>query len=405
MISSGEQPSEKKSFMRSTVIILLAAAFALGLYVGRSVDSGQSRSTTQFVNTLTNKPADVNFDLFWKVYDLINEKYVDRPTDKQKILYGAIDGMVKSLGDPYTAFMTPDMTKSFQSEISGTFEGIGIEIGLKDNAITIITPIQNSPGQKAGLQAGDAILKIGDKPTTDLGLDDAVGLIRGAKGTSVHLTIHRGKEDKVREFTITRDTISVKSVEFSDKGNGLFYIKISRFGEDTSKDFDNAVSEFQKAGAKKLILDVRNNPGGFLDSAIDIASEFIEKGVVVSEAFNKDKKIDHMALGNARLKEVPVVVLVNGGSASASEILAGALHDDLGSKLVGQKTFGKGSVQEFSDLSGGASIRVTIAKWLTPKGVNIHGNGIEPDIKVEITDDNYKNNQDPQLDKAIELLK
>jgi carboxyl-terminal processing protease len=404
-INSQNPQKMKKAFWAYFVVIALAGSFVLGLYVGRGSFDKNSTASATFVNTGSGKPSQVDFKLFWDVYNTLQQKYVDRPADNQKILYGAIDGMVKSLGDPYTAFMTPQATKDFQSQLSGSFDGIGIEIGMKNNLLTIITPIQDSPGQKAGLQGGDVILKIDDKDASAMSLDDAVQKIRGKKGTSVKLTIHRGTEQKSRDFTITRDTISVKSVVYSDKGNGVFYIAINEFSEDTTQEFESAIDEFQKKGEKKLILDLRNDPGGLLNSAIDVGSEFIEKGNIVTEQFSKDNKLDHPSNGKARLKGVPTIILANGGSASASEIVAGALRDSLGVKIVGNKTFGKGSVQEFSQLADGSSLRVTIAKWLTPKGYNIHGNGLDPDVKVDMTDDDYKNNKDPQFDKAFELIK
>lgn len=395
----------KNAFFIYIIIISTFAAFIGGMYIGRSYWDKLPWSNTRFINTeVPSELKDVDFSLFWEAYQILDKKYVNRPLDKEKVLYGAIDGMVSSLDDPYTAFMNPEMTQEFDNEIHGTFEGIGIEIGIKNNLLTVIAPVENTPAWNAGLKPRDIILTINDQSTLDIQINEAVKLIRGPKGSTVKLTIKRDGVDASQEFEITRDTIEVKSVEYEQKENGIFYIKITRFSESTTKEFDEAIQELLKSDSKKIVLDLRNNPGGFLESSIDISSEFIEKGVVVTEEFSENEKNNYKARGRARLESFTTVILVNEGSASASEIVAGALQDQKGVKLIGKKTYGKGSVQEFEDLPGGSSIRVTVAKWLTPNGININENGIEPTIEVDLTDDDYNNDRDPQLDKAIEIL-
>jgi carboxyl-terminal processing protease len=316
---------------------------------------------------------------------------------------------VKAVGDPFSSFMNPDESQQFSQDLEGTFEGIGVEIGMKNDVLTVISPLDASPGEKAGLRSGDKILKIGDKLTSDMTVDEAVSMIRGPKGTEIALMILHEKSTSPIEVKITRDQINVKSVKLEIKNDGIAVVKISKFGDDTTSGMDQAANQIVSQKAKGVILDLRNNPGGYLESAIDISSKFIPAGkVVVSEeergVSNEDKK-NFPARGGDILGNIPVVVLVNGGSASASEITAGALRDDLGAPLIGKKTFGKGSVQELEKLVGGSTLRVTIARWLTPNGDYIMEKGIEPTIDVDLSDADYNANRDPQMDKALEVIK
>jgi len=353
----------------------------------------------------------VDFSLFWDAWARIQNKFVNRQKlDYTNMVYGAISGMLKSLGDPYTVFMTPQVNKDFSQSLQGNFEGIGAEIGMIKDIITIVSPLENSPAKKAGLQAGDKILKIDDKITADLTVDQAVSLIRGPKGTKVRLTVARDSWTTAKEIEITRDVINIPITKFEIKetnGKPIAYLALYEFTENSASEFANSAQKILTSSAKGIVLDLRGNPGGYLDAAVDIASWFLPDGqLVVTEDYGNGKKIEHRSQGIDQLGSYPIVVLIDQGSASASEILAGALRDDIKStKLVGQKSFGKGSVQELEDMASGTSIKITVAKWLTPSGHSIADEGLEPDVKVEITKDDITNNRDPQLDKALELLK
>lgn len=352
------------------------------------------------------KPQEVDFSLFWETWAELEDKFADKSKiDKQEMVYGAIDGMVKSLGDPYTAFMDPKETERFNTDISGSFEGIGAEIGIRNNMATIIAPLPGTPAEKAGLRSGDKVLKVGDAITADLTLDEVVDLIRGPKGTAVKLTIMRGDSSAPEAIEITRGKIDVPSLRSEMGDDKIGIIHFYQFSEDANKEFKKAANEIISGGAKGLIIDLRNNPGGYLNSSVDIASLFVEKGkIVVSEEYADGSKTDHKAEGGDILNRFPTVVLINEGSASASEIVAGALKDNNGIKLVGKKTFGKGSVQQLEPLKGGSSLKVTVAKWLTPSGICINSEGIKPDIEVEFTEEDYDSGRDPQMDKAKEIL-
>ena len=401
----------RQHFKYFVLVVLLCASFYGGVFYSQYKIAKNNK-----INVLQNlvlekhnksQPKDVNLDLFWEAWNLVTEKYVDpSKIDKEKMIYGAISGMVKSLGDPFSGFMDPEESQQFSADMQGTFEGIGTEIGLKNDVLTVIAPIDGTPAEKAGLKAGDIILKIDDAVTTDMSVDEAVAKIRGPKGTQVKLTILREKNGSPKEITITRDTINVKSVKVEFKEGNIAVIKISKFGDDTSFEFNKAANEIINRRAVGIILDLRNNPGGYLETAVEIASRFVPKdALVVAEENRQGERNEYKAEGGDILKGIPVVVLVNSGSASASEILAGALRDNLGAKLVGNKTFGKGSVQQLEKMTGGSSLRITIARWLTPRGDYIMEKGIEPDVKIDISEDDYNNNRDPQIDKALEVLK
>jgi carboxyl-terminal processing protease len=393
------------------VIFLIAGGYWMGFTRGQKQGLAEEKvfplSETIIQNKFQGDNQSVDFSLFWKVWELLKEKYVNRASlDAQQMVYGAIKGMVKSTGDPYTTFFDPKETKSFAQDLEGSFDGIGAELGIKDEILTVIAPLEDSPSQKAGLRAGDKILKIGDKITSDMTIDEAVDLIRGKKGTEVKLTVLHEGDQETRDVTIVRDTIEVKSVKVEFRDPNVAHIKIIKFGEETTKEFDDAMNQVLAKGSEGIILDVRNNPGGFLDKSVDIASRLIPKGeVVVTEEDNTGKKESLYTKGGDRLNPIPIVVLINEGSASASEILAGALRDDRKITLIGKKSFGKGSVQELIDLPGNSSIKVTVAKWLTPNGDYIMEKGINPDVEVNMTLDDFNNQRDPQLDKALEVIK
>jgi carboxyl-terminal processing protease len=391
----------------STIIVLLAlsvGSFFGGLNMG---SQGYAFTPKEFrlVNQ-NNYPKEVNYSLLWQALETINKKYIDKPVDQQKLMYGAVTGMVNAVGDPYTSFFDPKQYQDFKTQLGGSFEGIGAEVGLKDGRIIIVAPLDSSPAQKAGLLAGDVLLKIDDQDATDLTVDAAVTKIRGKKGTKVKLNIFRKSTNTEKEFTITRDTIQVPSVKSSYKdvnGKKIALIEVQEFGDDTSQLFSKAVNDALSQKVSGIVLDLRDDPGGYLNTAVELASYWVNFGdVVVSEEHSDGTTEKYTASGKALLKDIPTQVLINAGSASASEILAGALRDYGFAKLIGEKSFGKGSVQELVQLPEGTAVKVTVAKWLTPKGANINKTGLEPDIKVERTADQIQNQQDPQLDRALQ---
>ena len=397
-------------------LVMLSAAFGSGMILAQKNEFIKASSLkvadyggsvyNKYVTAPTNKlTEDVDFNLFWNVWDLLKEKYVDRDKLNDKTMfYGALKGLVESSGDPYTVFMEPKLAKEFSNDLAGTFEGIGAEIGKKNDVITIVAPLAGMPAEKAGLKSGDKIYAINGKPTAGLAVDEAVSLIRGPKGTDVTLTIYRDGFETAKDFKITRQIILVKSVKTEMRADKIFVITITNFNDDTSDLFKQAVQSAVGKNPKGIILDLRNNPGGYLETAIDVASEWIDKGVVVTEQFNPEKKNEYLNRGRARLKDLKTVVLVNQGSASASEIVAGALKDYNKATIVGKKTFGKGSVQTLEQIKDGSSVKITVAKWLTPKGYNINEQGIAPDVEVDLTAEDYNKNKDPQMDKAVEIL-
>jgi len=383
-------------------VLLLAGTMAGGgFYYG--LETGKSQCAIC-------PPEDLNFSLFWETYRKLQENYVDKEKfDTQKLIYGAISGMVKSLNDTYTVFMDPEAAKIFNEDVSGSFEGVGMEFGIKKGQMQVITPLENTPAQRAGLRAGDKIIKINDKTTTDMTTEEAVRLIRGHKGTEVTLTIFREGWDKYEDIKIIRDVIEVPSLKLEIRNDNIAYLRLYQFSGKADADFNKAALDILNSNADRIILDLRNNPGGYLEVAQYIAGWFIEKGQIVTiQDFGKGRekeKIEYKSQGNAVLSGYPIVLLINEGSASASEILAGAMRDNLNVQLIGKKSFGKGSVQETKKLADESYLKVTVAKWLTPKGSSISEVGIEPDVKVELTDEDYKNKKDPQLDKAIEIIK
>ena len=392
-------------FQKKKIIII----FSLILLLGGSFYSGYffSQSRTECP---VCKPEDVDFSLFWESWKTLKERFVDSTKfDTQKMIYGAISGMVNSLEDPYTVFFNPDERKRFLDDVQGSFEGIGIEIDVRKNQLQVVSPLEGTPAKAAGLRAGDKIIKINDTPTLDLTVDEAVKLIRGKKGTDVTLTIFRDDWNESKEIKITRDVVVVPSLKWEIKevdGQQIVYLQLYQFSEKAGSDFRQTALEILSNPSRKIILDLRNNPGGYLDISQEIAGWFLKRGdTVVIEDYGAEKKDELKSDGPSKFLDYQIVILINQGSASASEILAGALKDNRNIKLIGEKSFGKGSVQQMEELSDGSALKITIAKCLTPKGESISEKGLEPDIKVEMTEDDYKNEKDPQLDKAIEIIK
>ena len=390
-------------FLGATLLI----GFGLGFYAGKI--HGYVAPIEGVTNLDVGQPTGVDFSLFWDAWRVAQEKFVDSDNlDFQGMVHGAIQGMIESLGDPYTVFMTPDDTKIFLEDIAGSFGGVGMEIGIRKGQLQVIAPLEGTPAEKAGLRAGDHIVRIGDDVfTRDISIDKAVSLIRGPEGTNITLLVFREGWSEPREFEIERAIINIPSLRWEILEDNVAYIKLFQFSEKARTDFQKVGRDIQSSSADRIILDLRNNPGGFLEVSVDIAGWFLKRGdIVVIEDFGMEGKQEiYSARGNARFLEYPIVVLINEGSASASEILAGALRDNRGVQLIGQKSFGKGSVQELENLDDGSSLKLTVANWLTPNGDLITDRGLEPDVEVEITEEDVAAEKDPQLQEALEVIR
>ncbi len=395
-----------KKFIKITILILFSLIFfSVGYLIGHKNLIFEKNFKPKLVNQEIIKSKTVDFAIFWKVWDLVLAKSVDKP-DMQKMVYGAISGMLGSMGDPYSIFMEPSLSKAFMEDLSGEIQGIGAEISIRDSKLIVVSPLAGSPAEKAGLKPGDQIGLIDDKIAADLTLQEAITHIRGNAGTKVKLTIMRDGWSEPKVFEIQREKIAIKSVSWQVRDDNIGYIKVNQFGDDTNSLMSQAVSELSGKNVKAVILDLRHNPGGYLDSAVDMVGLFSNKGTIVVKEKDKDGKIQTEATKlDPIMPNTKLIVLIDEGSASASEIVAGALQDNGRATLVGQKSFGKGSVQEMQDLGKGASLKLTIAKWLTPKDREIDHRGIEPDVKISLTEDDQKTNRDPQLDKAVELAR
>ncbi len=388
--------------------IFVILVFAFGIWVGQNValpftpDRGP---IFRILNKEAKNEIQVDFGPFWQTWESVTTNYLERTKlDPQKLLYGAISGMVDAIGDPYTVFLDPEQNREFELSLSGTYEGVGIELDVRDDQLLVVSPIEGTPAYKAGVAAGDKIVEIDGISTATLTIQEAVGKIRGKAGTSVLLKLKRGK--RIFDVKVTRAKITLKSVEFADLGGGTAKLKIIRFGDNTLSQWNEAVGKVVSGGFKKVVLDLRNNPGGRLDHSISIAGDFVAKGsMIVQQEDASGKRKPFKSEKGGRLTKVEVVVLINKGSASASEIVAGALRDLRGVKLVGETTFGKGTIQTVADISKGAGLHITIAKWLTPNGTWVNQKGLKPDIKVKLTEKDIEADRDPQLDRAKELLR
>ncbi len=373
-------------------IIIGILLFLSGTYFGIS-----HRPEIEKVIGISNKETavttDADFNAFWKVWNTLNEKsiYAKKVTDQERV-WGAASGLAASLGDPYTVFFPPEENKLFNDTIKGSFGGIGAEIGIKDKILTIVSPLKGSPADLAGLKAGDKIIKIGNKDTGDMTVDAAINLIRGEKGTLIVLTIYHAGEKNTKDISIIRDTIEIPTVDTVLRPDGVFVISFYSFSENSANLFKDALQKFIDSKSDKLIIDLRGNPGGYLEDAVQIASWFIDEGKpIVREDFGGTQEENVYRSRGPRVftDKLKLVVLVDGGSASASEILAGALQENHIGTLVGEQTFGKGSVQELVKITDDTSLKVTIAKWLTPNGISISEKGLTPDVVVKVgkTDD------------------
>jgi len=395
------------------LVIIVGAAFFAGVVTGYEAQPDVNQ-VNNVLNAATDQPETVDFSEFWKVWNLIDGRFVNETNREvnQKRLLGAITGMVKALGDPYTVFLPPAENKNFEENITGNFGGIGIEIGMKDGRLTIISALEDTPAKVAGLVPNDAIIKIDDQSAEDITIEEAVNLIRGEIGTTVTLSIIREDDPKILKFPITRAKITIPTLE-TEVRDGVFVIRLYSFDNNSAGAFRTALRRFAVSGRDKLIIDLRGNPGGLLEAAVDIASWFVRAGepVVIERGRNPTEEKVHKSYGYKLIGDnVKMAVLVDKGSASASEILAGALSEYGRAVLVGEQTFGKGSVQELINLPSDSSLKITVAKWYTPKGVSLTDNGLKPQVTVEWkrTDDEpttYDPDKDPQLKKAIEIVK
>jgi carboxyl-terminal processing protease len=401
-----------KSFKKNCLIWLLIAAL-LGFGFGRlferrivRVNFSAQIPHVEIVGREKEKPETVDFSLFWNVWERLEKNFLDKKAlNPQKMIYGAISGMVSALGDPYTVFLPPQKHEEAQEELGGIFEGIGIQIGFIDKRLAVIAPLKDTPAYRAGLKAGDLILAIGDQETAGMSLPEAQELIRGSQGSVVNLTILRKENEDPKEFSIIRGKILIKSVEWETREGEIVYLKLLRFTEQTNKEWDKAVSEIRTQGPKikGVVLDVRNNPGGYLSGSVYVASEFLKGGVVTRQELADGTKKDFRVEREGSLLSVPLVVLINKGSASASEIIAGALSEHHRARLVGEKSFGKGTIQEVQELPGGAGLHITTARWLLPSGRSVEEEGLTPDVELETTEEDIKAGEDPVLEKAIEI--
>lgn len=371
-----------------------------------------ARAPTRTPNLPSSSDAEAQaaFGAFREVWDLIHEEYLNRPINDVSLVRGAIEGMVKTLGDPYSGYNDPESFRQLSEDLEGQFEGIGVEVAEKDNRIVIVAPIAGSPAEQAGLRPGDIIAQVDGKSVTGLTMNELSKLVRGTAGTTVKLTIERAGEAQPLEFTITRARIVTKNVEARElpdfaRGAGLVYVRLASFGQRSAADMRETLTLLMAASPKGLILDLRGNPGGSLFAAIDIVSQFIGDGVVMYEENADGSRQTYTARPGGLATKVPLVVLTDQGSASASEIVAGAIKDRGRGTLIGDTTFGKGTVQDWRTLQKAqGGVRLTIARWLTPNGTWIHGQGIAPDIRVPRTPEDRAAGRDPQLDRAIQHL-
>ncbi len=411
--------SPKRRFRGAGValaFLLAAGTFMTGLQLGElGIVSGRESTANVFTlfagTSEVAVPGDVNMSEFWRVWEILDNKFTTTATTtltNEEKLRGAIDGLVDAYGDPYTVFLPPVDTQALNQDISGNFSGVGMEVGIRDGVIAVIAPLPETPAERAGIVAGDIVVLIDGKSTDGMRVDEAVRLIRGEKGTTVTLTIFRQGDTEVREIAMVRDTINVPTVTTTKDGE-VFIVALHSFNELSEAKMQEALREFVRSGATNMVLDLRGNPGGLLQSAVAIAGFFLPTGkVIVRESFgdNEEEKL-YRSQGRTLRSFAPkdLVVLIDGGSASASEILAGALKAHGVATLMGATTFGKGSVQELIQLPSGASVKVTVARWLTPEGVSISEGGLAPDIAIARTPQQVVEGVDPQKAAALNFLR
>lgn len=393
------QLKRSKQVSIGVLIIVALVSFVVGNRLPTIGDYFFAPYTNKGGQTLSQN---LDFTATEKVFDLLKKKF-DGELDMQKLQDGLSRGLVNATGDPHTTFLSATEAAEFADDMNGTFTGIGAELLQQNGAIIISTPLSGFPAERAGLKARDTIIKINDEDATQLSVAEAVKKIRGEAGTTVKLSVLRNGE--ALEFSIVREKITVPSVESEILEGNIGYIQLTRFSDDTAQLAAAAAADFKAKNVRGVIVDVRNNGGGLLDSSIKVAGLWLNNKVVVEERQGGKTESSLRTGNNPPLEGIPTVVLINGGSASASEILAGALHDHKAATLIGEKTFGKGSVQELIDLPDGAQLKVTVAHWFTPNGVNVDKEGIKPDVVVELTEEDFRNSRDPQKDRALQQLK
>ncbi|MBU0614352.1 S41 family peptidase [Patescibacteria group bacterium] len=390
-------------FAVTVIVAIFYFGFVVGSWQGAKMGSDGNTNSSIKPFWVSDQVKGVDFDLFWDVWTLAQDSYVYGPVDEVELFYGSIQGMISSLEDPYSVFFDPDQANEFNQELDGSFFGIGAEIGEKDGYIVVVAPLEGSPAEVAGIRSGDRILAVDGNDTYDWSVTETVMHIRGEEGVEVLLTLYREGDDNSFDVSIERKEIVIDSVKWEVRDDGIGVIEVYMFNEDTTPLFKDAVQELLAANVEGIILDLRNNPGGLLTEAINLAGFWIENDTVVIERIGGEER-GFSASGNARLAGIPTVVLVNGGSASGSEILAGALQDYGMAILIGEQTFGKGSVQEYHEFNDGSALKVTVAEWLTPFGRSINKVGIEPDEIVLYTQEDYDAGKTPQFDAAIDYL-
>ena len=397
-------------------IILLAGAFSGGFIAGHLIPSrGQVPILSDLIPSpptvaperQSATPAELQslFTPFWEAWNIVHTQYVDQPVDDLALMQGAIRGMMDTLGDEQTFYMDPEMYKTETLRVQGEYEGIGAYVDMQGEYLTIVSPIAGSPAELAGLHPGDKVIAIDGEDMTGIPPEEVRLKVLGPEGTKVTLTVRREGESEPLEFVITRARITIRSAEGKMLENDVAYVDINTFGDRTTQELRAALQNLMKQNPKGIVIDLRNNPGGYLNTAIEVSSEFIEEGVIMYEQYGDGRRDQYEALGNGQATDIPIVVLINQGSASASEILAGALQDYEHAKLVGVQSYGKGSVQIWQPLSNNqGAAHVTIAKWLTPKERAIDHVGLAPDVIVEMTPEDFAADRDPQLDAAVETL-
>ena len=397
-------------------VILLAGAFSGGFIAGHLMPAGSPLPVLS--DLLPSSPAvqpeqeaatpddlDALFSPFWEAWNIVHEQYVEQPVDDELLMQGAIRGMMDALGDQQTFYMEPQVYENETSSLQGQYEGIGAYVDTDGDFLTIVSPIEGSPAEQAGLLPGDKVIAIDGEDMTGVAPEEARQKVLGPEGTKVTLRVTRDGEAEPLEFTITRAQINIRSAEGKMLENNIGYVDINTFGEQTTRELRSTLDDLLKQNPRGLIIDLRNNPGGYLSTSVEVASEFIDDGVILYEQYGDGRRDTHEALGNGEATDIPLVVLINEGSASASEILAGALQDYERATLVGVTSYGKGSVQNWVPLSNGqGAARVTIARWLTPDERLIDHIGLIPDVIVEMSPEDFETQQDPQLDAAIQTL-
>lgn len=400
-----EAATEKKSVWstKANLIGVIVIIAMVAFIVGNRWGDIYSAISSPFRNTSNaTLPDELDYSSVDELYDTLRRQF-DGELNANELIDGMKRGLADAAGDPYTVYLNEQESQEFKAELNGTFTGIGAELGLENDRVVIVAPLEGFPAEAAGLRAGDVILAIDGDDAINVTIEEAVSRIRGEEGTDVTLTISRNGE--VIDITITRAKIVVPSVKSEIREDGIGYLRISRFAEDTVRLAKDAANEFVAAGVTKVILDVRNDGGGYLDAAVDVSGLWLADGTTVVEQRSGDVVTQTLKTkGDGVLMGLKTIVLINKGSASASEIVAGALQDYKVATLVGQTSFGKGSVQSLEELSHGGVLKVTIARWYTPNGSNIDQEGIVPHVEVEITDEDYENDIDPQLNKAVEEL-